>query len=89
MRSFKNYAKADKGQSTASAEELTKRIADAYNGKSSNDMMRSILEEAEKSRRAGTLSNEEIDAFYQAFSPMLDEEKRKRLRAIVEKLKKI
>ena len=89
MRSFKKYAKEQKGQSTASAEELTKKIAEAYNGKSSYDMMRSVLEEAEKSKRAGTLSNEEIDAFYQAFAPMLDDEKRKKLRTIVEKLKRI
>jgi hypothetical protein len=89
MRSFKNYAKEQKEQSTASAEELTRKIAEAYNGKSSYDMMRSVLEEAEKSKRAGTLSNEEIESFYQAFAPMLDEEKRKKLRTIVEKLKRI
>lgn len=104
MKSFKDYARqtpqeqprlqtdnrADaQQQNTASAEELTKKIAAAYNGKSNADMLRGILSEAEKSKRAGTLSNEEIDRFYQSFAPMLDSSQRKRLKSIVERLKKI
>jgi hypothetical protein len=52
-------------------------------------MLKNILIEAEKSKRAGTLSNEEIENFYQSFSPMLDGIQRKRLRAIVDRLKDI
>lgn len=88
MRSFKNYVGNQNGES-ASAEDLTRKIAEAYNGKSNADMMHSILKEAEKSKRAGTLSNAEIENFYQTFSPMLDAEKRRKLRAIVERLKEI
>ena len=97
MRSFKNYRKEGERQegegqesNTASnAEELTKKIAKAYNGRSNGDMLKSILMEAEKSKRAGTLSNEEIEAFYQNFAPMLDASQRKRLRQVVERLKEI
>lgn len=92
MRNFKDYAKTEDKtttQNTATAEDLTKRIAQAYNGKSNADMMRSILAEAEKSKRAGTLSNQEIETFYQTFSPMLDNSQRKKLRAIVDRLKSI
>ena len=97
MRSFKNYQKEGERQegegresNTASnAEELTKKIAKAYNGRSNGDMLKSILMEAEKSKRAGTLSNEEIDRFYQSFAPMLDSAQRKRLRQVVERLKEI
>ena len=91
MRSFKDYASQTpkNTQETASAEELTKKIASAYNGKSSADMLRNILTEAEKSKRAGTLSNAEIENFYQTFSPMLDSAQRKKLRAIIDKLKEI
>ncbi len=90
MRSFKEY-KADTNTSAeaATAEELTKKIADAYHGKSNMDMLKSILEEAEKSKRAGTLSNEEIEAFYQSFAPMLDGLQKRRLRVIVDRLKEI
>ena len=35
------------------------------------EIAKRILAEAEKSKRAGTLSNQEIDAFYQSFAPML------------------
>lgn len=95
MKTFKQYVNNQDKQQTqgeyvaTDAERLTKQIAAAYNGKSNADMWRSIVEEAEKSRRAGTLSDEEIDAFYLAFSPMLDTSQHRKLKAIVEKLKKI
>lgn len=90
MRSFKNYAPTNEPKNeSATAEELTKKIASAYNGKSNAEMLRNILAEAEKSKRAGTLSNEEIEAFYQNFAPMLDGTQRKRLRAVVDRLKDI
>ena len=92
MKSFKDYAKTqtdETARETASAEELTKKIASAYHGRSNADMLKNILAEAEKSKRAGTLSNEEIEHFYQTFSPMLDSAQKKKLRAVVEKLKEI
>ena len=99
MRSFKDYQKeaADVAaaqenvtqEETATAEELTQKIAAAYNGRSNMDMLKNILAEAEKSKRAGTLSNEEIEAFYQSFAPMLDGFQRKQLRVIVNRLKEI
>ena len=94
MRSFKDYQKeaaevASAQEETATAEELTQKIAAAYNGRSNMDMLKSILAEAEKSKRAGTLSNEEIEAFYQSFAPMLDGFQRKQLRVIVNRLKEI
>lgn len=77
------------GRETASAAELTKKIAAAYNGKSSAEMLRNILAEAERSKRAGTLSNAEIDAFYEQFAPMLGPVQRRQLRSVVERLKKL
>lgn len=73
----------------ASAEELTKKIAAAYHGKSNAAMLKNILEEAEKSKRAGTLSNEEIESFYQSFAPMLNGMQKRMLRNVVDKLKEI
>lgn len=103
MRSFKEYSKQEadvanaqnvksentQNQEGATAEQLTKKIAAAYNGKSNAAMLQSILEEAERGKRAGTLSNEEIENFYQSFAPMLDGFQRKRLRAVVQRLKEI
>ncbi len=101
MKSFKEYAKQNESSSQnaaqaqpnekteANAEDLAKQIARAYNGKSNDAMLKNILLQAEKSKRAGTLSNEEIERFYQSFSPMLDAAQRRRLRTIVDKLKNI
>lgn len=89
MKNFKTYTPKTEQPEPASMQELAKQIAMAYDGKSNAQMLKSILIEAEKSKRAGTLSNEEIDAFYHSFSPMLDNAQRKKLREIIEKLKKI
>ena len=91
MKSFKEYANEDcaEEKETATAEELAKKISSAYNGRSNADMLRSILAEAERSKRAGTLSNEEIEKFYRNFAPMLDATQKRCLRAIVDKLKAI
>ena len=88
MKSFKDYSKEEVKEGVT-AEELTKKIASAYHGKSNMDIFKSILAEAERGKRAGTLSNEEIEAFYQNFAPMLDGMQRRRLRAVIDKLKEI
>ena len=90
MRSFKEYqAEGNTSAEAATAEELTKKIADAYHGKSNMDMLKSILAEAEKSKRAGTLSNDDIDNFYKSFAPMLNGFQKKQLKTVVDKLKEI
>ena len=92
MKSYKDSKithEPQQKESTASAEELTQKIASACNGKSNMAMLQNILQEAERSKRAGTLSNEEIEAFYQSFSPMLSPAQRKQLRIIVDRLKAI
>ncbi len=98
MKSFKEY-KPTQGQSKQTppvndgqgetAEELTKKLAAAWGGKSSGAMMKEILTEAERSKRAGKLSNEEIDEFYRQFSPMLNGAQRILLKKVVQKLKEI
>ncbi len=91
MKSYKDYKREEEknANQTANAEELAKRLAAAYNGKSNMTMLKNILDEAEKSKRAGTLSNEEIEKFYQSFSPMLTPPQRRQLRGIVDRLKEI
>lgn len=92
MRNFKDYTKESAETQTeeaATAEELAKKIAGAYNGTSNADMLKNILAEAEKSKRAGTLSNEEIETFYQNFAPMLNGLQKRQLRIVVDRLKEI
>ena len=87
MKSFKNYSEGS--AKNGGVEELTKKIVSAYAGKSGGEVWTEILKEAERSKRAGTLSNEELDAFYGQFAPLLDREQKKRLAEVVERLKKI
>ena len=91
MKSFKDYSKTTQTpqEENLTAEELTERLTSAYEGKSDLEMLKNILQEAEKSKRAGTLTNAEIESFYEAFSPMLDAFQRKTLRMVVDKLKEI
>ncbi len=95
MKSYREYTKKAsevgnaQGGSQGNAEELTKKLAAAYNGKSNMAMLKNILEEAERSKRAGTLSNAEIERFYQSFAPMLNGFQRRQLREVVERLKGI
>lgn len=94
MKSFKNYGGGGKSDGQGfpkegTAADLTRKIAQAYDGKSGAEMWQSILAEAEKSKRAGTLSNEEIDEFYRQFAPILNDFQRKQLTKIVNRLKSI
>jgi hypothetical protein len=97
MKSYKEYQdkaqmEKENGQSSqfgATAEDLMKKIASAYNGKSDANIFRQILAQAEEGKRNGTLTNEEIENFYLTFSPMLSAPQKKRLRGIVNQLKEI
>ena len=79
----------EKPPELSAAEDLTKRLAEAFNGQSSGVMMKKILEEAEEKKRAGELSNAEIDQFYAQFSPMLTLPQRTVLKSVIERLKQI
>ncbi len=58
-------------------------------GKSDADIIREIYAKAEAGKRAGTLTNEQIDAFYERFSQILDSSHKRKLKKLVEKLKSI
>ncbi len=93
MEDFANYA----GKKRESAEEKTaeawmneaKAVAGKYHGRSEGDMMKEIYARALEGKKNGTLTNEQIDAFYRQFAPMLDGAKRKKLARVIEQLKKI
>lgn len=105
MNDFKSYsnAKAD-GSKTAGTPpqanpsgdaqlnntvEMAKIITKAMNGKSTMQIMQTIISEAERGKRDGTLTNDDLDNFYTALSPILDGIKRKKLKQVIERLKGI
>jgi ATP-dependent Lon protease len=54
-----------------------------------DDVMMQIIREAEKGRRNGTLSDQDIDNFASKVAPILNDKQRKMLSKIVERLKSI
>ncbi len=88
MKDFVSYQgnKSGGGMPGEWAEEAQKLSA-AFHGKSEGDLMKAIFDRAAEGKRNGTLTNEQIDAFYAQFAPMLDGAKKKKLKKLVEQLK--
>lgn len=71
------------------ATDMMTMVAKAFNGKSEGQIFKTILAQAEEGKRNGTLTNADIDNFYNTVAPMLDGYKRKKLKEIIAKLKEI
>ncbi len=70
-------------------EKEAQKVAAQFHGKGEGDLLKEIFARAAEGKRNGTLSNEQIDAFYAQFAPMLDSGKRKRLKKLVDELKQM
>ena len=88
MRDFNDF-KSESGNGSGNVFEFMKNVAGRFDGKNTTELYRAVIDEAKKRKAAGKLTDAEIDSFAAALSPFLDDEKRKALRKIVEKLKKI
>ena len=101
MKDFKSYTQPEqpadghKAESTVNAGdvnstvELAKVLSKAMNGKSEGQLLHTIIAEAERGKRDGTLSNADLDNFYNALSPLLDGFKRKKLKEVIINIKNI
>ena len=69
--------------------ELAKILTRAMNGKSETQILHTIISEAERGTREGTLTNADLDNFYSALAPMLDGMKRRKLGEVISRLKRI
>lgn len=63
-------------------------LASAYEGKNADEIMKAILAEAERGRKNGTLSDDDIDNFAALVLPMINPEQQKTLEKVVKRLKK-
>ena len=90
MQDFRSYAGGQQGgganapQSDASAE-----FAALLGGKGEGEVLRALYKEAEAARRAGTLTDADLDNFAAAVAPMLGDAARKKLEQVVGRLKKL
>ena len=90
MKDFKSYNSGggddfenDKGV------KLVKDVASSMKGKSQAEIFSAVIAEAERGKRAGTLTNDDLDNFYNLMAPSLDGFKRQKLKGIIARLKKI
>lgn len=76
-------------QQLNSTVEMAKIITKAMNGKSTAQIMQTIIAEAERGKREGTLTNADLDNFYNTLSPILDGAKKRKLKQVIASLKEI
>ena len=96
MNDFKNYT-PENGENNSGGNsnqmnntvELAKVLSRAMNGKSEGQLLQNIIAEAERGKREGTLTNADLDNFYNALAPMVDGFKRKKLKEVITRLKNI
>jgi hypothetical protein len=103
MNDFKNYInngpndnngdkKSDNNNNNENISQTintAKMLTTAFSGKSESQIYQLIISQAEQGKRNGTLTNADLDNFYAALSPMLDNLKRKKLAQIINKIKEI
>ena len=92
MEDFANYNHSNKSTESNQSSDWEKELKQAaarYNGKNEAELLRDIFARAQEGKRDGTLTNEQIDAFYKQISPMLDSSKRKKLQKLLLQLKSI
>ncbi|MBO5285395.1 MAG: hypothetical protein J6B16_00705 [Clostridia bacterium] len=91
MENFNDFSKRESDNPTNANNQnligLINMLATKYDGKSENELLLAIINEAERSRNAGTLTDSDIDNFCAFLAPMLDGFKRKKLYEICNKLK--
>ena len=67
MKDFNSYTGGDNKQSDPDGvADMAKMMAKAFEGKGEADILRAIYKEAERGRKAGTLTESDLDNFYAA-----------------------
>lgn len=92
MKDFNDYVKNGGGNEQGIDQNLfnmVNALAGKYDGKSQNELIKAIYEQAKRGKENGTLTNAEIDNFAQMLAPVLDKQKQKMLYKIVDELKRI
>ena len=98
MKDFKSYsqngagatgAKSGDGANVNQTVNMAAMLAKAFEGKSEAQVLQTIIAQAEQGKRDGTLTNADLDNFYNTLAPLLDGFKRQRLKGIIAKLKAI
>lgn len=85
MKDFNSYSNDQ--EKTTEDENLVNVIAKALKGKGEGQLLQTIIKQAEQSKKNGTLTNADLDNFYNNLAPLLDGFKKAKLKQIINKLK--
>lgn len=85
---FNEYSK-NSGGAPNDIFSIINNLASKYDGKGQTELIKAVYQEAEKGKRQGTLTNQDIDRFASTIAPFLDAKQRAMLNKIVKELKKI
>ena len=88
FNSFVNNQPKDEAQKEE-MQQMAKQLADAFEGKGESDVLKAIYKEAERGRKAGTLSDADLENFVKTVEPMLTSSQKKKLQFVINKLKNI
>ncbi|MDP2892484.1 MAG: hypothetical protein Q8O09_05040 [Bacillota bacterium] len=58
-----------------------------YEGKSEGELMAELKKKVKEGREEGTLSDEQLDSFYDKAAPILDDDMKKRLEELIRMMK--
>ncbi len=94
MKDFKEFSNSSQkenyeGKFSQGVLNLIKSVTKNLQGKNENEVMSAIVNEAKQRKAQGTLSNADLDVFYSALYPMLNDKRRERLKEVIAKIKSI
>ena len=92
MRDFKSFQKnnyTSNPQNSKNAMDMLSAFAKKYEGASQSEIISAIIEEAERGKRNGTLTNQEIDNFANMIRPMLNASQKEQLTKIINRIKNL
>ena len=86
-KSDKKSAPGGSGSVDANTKKMLKAALKEFEGKSEDELIRSIVDVATKKRAEGTLTDSELDGFYQMIAPNVNAEQKRKLDLVMKMLK--
>ena len=87
LSDYKITDKKDNKKPDAKTERMLRSLLKDYEGRSEDELIASIVAVAAKKREEGTLTDKELDAFYQMLLPSVTPEQKKKLDQVMTMLK--
>ena len=87
MKDYKNFS--DDKSKNANDQNLIDVLTKTLGDKSQGNLLQTIISQAEDAKKNGTLTNADLDNFYNNLAPLFDGLRRAKLKQIINKLKSL